>query len=54
MMKDGVVLRIFNSQAEAKREGYSQAQISKCCNRIVKHYLGYQWKFVEKAGGNND
>lgn len=35
------------SQSEAKRNGYSQAQISKCCNGIVEHYLGYQWMFVE-------
>lgn len=46
MIKDGVVLKIFDSQAEARRKGFSQAQISKCCNGIVKHYLGYQWKFV--------
>jgi len=46
MIKDGVVLRVFVSQAEARREGFSQAQISKCCNGIVEHYLGYEWKFV--------
>ena len=47
MIKDGIVLKVFDSQADARREGFSQAQISKCCNGIVKHYLGYQWKFVE-------
>lgn len=47
MLKDGQIVKVFNSQAEAKRNGYSQAQISKCCNVIVEHYLGYQWMFVE-------
>lgn len=45
-MKNGKILQVYSSQADAKRNGFSQSQISKCCNGKIKQHKGYEWKFV--------
>lgn len=44
--KDGVLVMTFPSTREAERQGYSQGNISKCCNGKLKSYKGYQWRYV--------
>lgn len=43
---DGELMRIWNSQAEAEKYGFSSKQISACC--VGKHltHKGYKWKLV--------
>jgi hypothetical protein len=44
-LKDGVLIKEWQSQGEAKRCGYSQGLISNCCNGKRKSHKGYQWSF---------
>ena len=39
------LVRIYPSQAECKRYGYNQANISACCNGKRKSHKGFIWSF---------
>lgn len=56
MIKDGRIIKEYESMVKAKEDGFSQSQISKCCNGAVKSHKGYVWKFKKdiKAGGQRD
>ena len=46
--KNGNVVMEFPSAAEAERQyGFSQGNISQCCNGKLKSYKGYIWRFKE-------
>lgn len=46
--KNGELVMVFKSTAEAGRQGFDQSNITKCC-RGVKNYKthkGYEWKYI--------
>lgn len=45
--KNGKIDKIYKSQAEARKDGFLQSQISKCCNGLLKSHKGYEWSFIE-------
>ena len=49
-IKDGKIDKIYNSQADAQKDGFLQSQISKCCNGILKTHRGYEWIFITDDG----
>lgn len=44
--KNGVLVMVFPSTAEAERNGYDHSAVAKCCNGKLPHYKGYQWRFL--------
>ena len=48
MIKDGKIIKIFQSTQEAKRNGFSQSNIWKCCHGIFKQTGGYQWRYLTR------
>ena len=52
--KTGERVHFFRSMSEAGRSGFSQGDVSSCCNgrRGHKTHKGYIWRYVE--GGDND
>lgn len=48
MYKNGVLIKKFNSAADAERENnnYKFMSISAACNGRLKTYRGYEWKFI--------
>ena len=44
--KDGKLVLEFNSTQEAGRQGFSQSNISECCNGKLKTHKGFQWKYI--------
>ena len=49
MYKDGILIKRFESAADAERENnnYKNMSISAACNGRIKTYRGYEWKFIE-------
>ena len=45
--KQGNVIKEWPSLSEARRNGYSHAGISLCCNGLQKLHKGYIWKFKD-------
>lgn len=45
--KDGVEVMRFPSQAEARRMGFSQGNISACCRGERKYHKGLMWKYAD-------
>jgi hypothetical protein len=45
--KDGVLVLIFSSTAEAGRNGFHQGAVSDCCNGIRQSHKGYTWKYTD-------
>lgn len=46
-LKDGVVVRSYQSMAEAARVGYRQNNIVQVCRGEKKSHRGYQWMYLE-------
>lgn len=48
MYKNGLLIKKFNSAADAERENnnYKFMSISAACNGRLKTYRGYEWKFI--------
>lgn len=46
MTLDGQVVAIWPSIMEASRNGFSQGNISNCCNGKIKTAYGYKWEYV--------
>ena len=49
--RDGVLMMVFPSTAEAQRNGYKQGNVSKCCRNCFNRqgnniYKGYQWRYI--------
>ena len=38
---------VYPSINEAGRNGFTQANITRCCNKKVKHHRGYRWMYAE-------
>lgn len=45
-IKDGIVVKIWDSTNEAGRNGYTQSCISLCCRGLQKHHKKFQWQYV--------
>jgi hypothetical protein len=47
-LKDGVVVKRWESSNAAGRAGFSQTHISKCCNGVPKYktHKGYEWRYA--------
>lgn len=43
--KEGELIAVWPSIAEASRNGYSRQNISLCCNKKHKTHKGYEWSF---------
>lgn len=46
--KNGELVFTFQSTAEAQRNGFSQSNISECCNGKLKTHKGYVWKYINE------
>lgn len=48
MYKNGILIKKFNSAADAEREdsNFKFMSISAACNGRLKTYRGYEWKFI--------
>lgn len=44
--KNGELVLVFPSTQEAQRNGFSQSNISECCNGKLKTHKGYEWKYL--------
>lgn len=42
---DDKLVKVWDSQQECKKSGFSQSNISNCCNGKMKNYKGYKWSF---------
>lgn len=50
-IKDGVIIRIFESVNEAQRNGFNQASISKVASNASKYskyktHKGFEWEYI--------
>jgi hypothetical protein len=46
-LKDGRIIKTWDSQADAGRSGFSQKSISACCLGNISHHKGFQWEYVK-------
>lgn len=44
--KNGELVMTFLSIAEARRQGFSQSNISLCCRGKLKTHKGFEWKYL--------
>ena len=44
--KNDELVMIFKSTREARRNGFDNGNVSKCCNGKQKTYKGYTWKYL--------
>lgn len=52
-LRNGTVLATYPSMAEAERQGFSQAEISRCCQGKRKSHYGYEWMFLSDYEASN-
>lgn len=45
--KNGEIVMVFPSTAEAGRNGYDQRNVSKCCRGKLKTHKGFTWKYLD-------
>lgn len=45
-MKDGVILQVYDSISEIKKEGYNDSCVYWTCNGKHKTHAGYEWKYI--------
>lgn len=43
---DGNVVKIWESTKSVRKEGYTQANVWRCCHKKQKSYKGYIWEFL--------
>ena len=46
MMKNGVCLKIYQSIHLAKKDGFNDTLIIRCCKGRMKKHKGYNWEYV--------
>ena len=46
-IKDGRIIKIWESTNDAGRNGFTQSSISQCCRGLRNHHKKFQWKYVE-------
>ena len=44
--KDGELVMAFPSIAEARRQGFNQANVCNCCIGKLKTHKGFEWKYL--------
>lgn len=45
--KNGELIMVFQSTADAHRNGFNNGAVSSCCNGRLKTYKGYQWRYFD-------
>ena len=44
---NGKVIKIWDSARDVQNEtGFFESNINKCCNGVIKHYKGFEWRYV--------
>lgn len=46
MMKNGVCLKIYQSIHLAKKDGFNDTLIIRCCKGRMKKHKGYNWEYI--------
>lgn len=46
--KNGELVMVFPSTAEAGRQGYNQGSVCACCNGKRKTHKGYEWRYLDE------
>jgi hypothetical protein len=41
------MIRLYESAAEAIKDGFSDTHIRECCRGIRKSHKGYLWKYID-------
>lgn len=44
--KNGVLVMVFPSANETRRQGYNNGAVSQCCNGKRQSHKGYQWRYL--------
>lgn len=44
--KDGKLVMVFPSTAEAGRNGFDFSAVARCCRGKLPHYKGFIWKYI--------
>ena len=47
-LKNGIVIKIYDSISEAEKDGFYQQLIQKCLKGEYKQHKGYQWRYHER------
>ena len=47
MTLDGIVVKHWDSTADAERAGYCKKYIKDCCKGNIEKYNGYRWEYLE-------
>ena len=45
-LRNGVLIHIYESMAEAHKDGFSSASIFKCCRGLQSRHKGYEWMYT--------
>lgn len=45
-LKNGMIVRTYNSTKETTKYGFHQSSVSRCCNNLFKQHKCYQWMFL--------
>lgn len=43
---DGVLVKVFPSIQETRRQGYTQSAVQRCCQGKLKTHKGFQWRYA--------
>ena len=46
MMKNGICLKIYQSIHLAKKDGFNDTLIIRCCKGRMKKHKGYNWEYI--------
>ena len=55
-IKNGIEIAVFDSATDAQRKtGINKSSISSCCRNKARITAGgFQWKYINKKGGDNE
>lgn len=45
--KNGELVMVFPSTAEAGRQGFNQGNVAACCRGKLKHHNGFSWRYLD-------
>ena len=43
----GKLIKVYEAEADAKKDGFNASEISRCCNNKKPKYKGFLWKFID-------